>query len=81
MCIGINNRCSRTRDIVILCKVSALTCLIKETGLVHVDEIIDRINNEHSICEVTHWFVDCHFEALSLHFGRLIFLEPEVTTF
>ena len=30
-----------------------------------------------------HWFVDCHFEASSLGFGRrhLVFLEPEVIIF
>ena len=32
---------------------------------------------------VTHWFVDCCFEALSLDFGRhhVGFLEPEMTIF
>ena len=43
----------------------------------------DCINNGRSICEVTHWLVDCLFEALSLDFGRrhLVFLKPEVTIF
>ena len=31
---------------------------------------IDCINNGRDICEVTHWFVDCCFEASSLDFGR-----------
>ena len=40
------------------------------------------INNGRSIRDVTHWFVDCRFEASSLDFGRhLIFLEPEVIIF
>ena len=32
---------------------------------------------------MTHWFVDCRFEASSLDFGRhhLVFLESEVTIF
>ena len=44
---------------------------------------IDCINNGCSIHDVTHWFEDCGFEALSLHLGRrrLVFLEPEVTIF
>ena len=32
--------------------------------------IIDCINNGRSICDVTHWFVDCCFEASNLDFGR-----------
>ena len=50
---------------------------------VHVNLPIDCINNGHSIREVTHWFLDCCFEASSLHFGRrhLGFIEPEVTIF
>lgn len=36
---------------------------------------------ECNICDVIHWFVDCYFEARSLHFGcrYLGILEPEVT--
>ena len=35
------------------------------------------------IHDETHWFVDFHFEASSLDFGRrhLVFLEPEVMIF
>lgn len=42
---------------------------------------IDRIDNQRSIREVTHWCVNFHFEALNLYFGRrrLVFLEPENT--
>ena len=38
------------------------------------------MKNGRGIRDITHWFVDCHFEALSLDFGRrhLVFLEPEV---
>ena len=41
------------------------------------------MNNGRSIRDVTLGFVDCHFEALSLGFGRrhLGFLETEVTIF
>ena len=44
-------------------------------------KIIDCINNGLNIWDVTHWFVDCCFEASHLDFGRrhLVFLEPEVT--
>ena len=40
-------------------------------------------NNDCSICDVTHWFVDFYFEASSFDFGRrhLGFMEPEVTIF
>ena len=31
--------------------------------------------------DVTHWFVDSHFEALSFCFGRRHLVEPEVTVF
>ena len=50
----------------------------------------DCLSNGRSSCDVTHWFVDCCFEALSLHFGRRHlsflslqrrFLETEVTIF
>ena len=45
--------------------------------------IIDCINYRRSSRDVTHWFVEKHFEAFNLHFGRrhLAFLEPEVTIF
>ena len=41
------------------------------------------ICNGRSICDITHWFVDCCFEASGLDFGRrhLGFWEPEVTIF
>ena len=43
---------------------------------------IDCINNGRSIHDVTHWFVDCCFEALSLAFVCChLVLEPEVTIF
>ena len=43
----------------------------------------EYINNGSTSPDVTHWFVDCRFKALSLDFGRchLGFLEPEVTIF
>ena len=44
---------------------------------------IECINNGRSIRDVSHWFVDCCFEASRLDFGRrhLSFLETEVTIF
>lgn len=42
--------------------------------------IIDSIINSGYI-DITHWFVDCHFEASSLGCHHLVFLEPEVTMF
>ena len=34
-----------------------------------------------SHCDVTRYFVDYCVETLSLHFGVLVFLEPELTDF
>ena len=38
-----------------------------------------RLYNRYSICDITHWFVDCCFKVLNLHFSIAIldFLEPE----
>ena len=44
---------------------------------------IDSKNNECSSRDVTHRFVNYHFEALCMHFScrHFVFLEPEVTIF
>ena len=44
---------------------------------------IDCINNGRRSCDITHSFVDYHFEALSFDFScrHLAFLETEVTIF
>ena len=47
------------------------------------EQYLTLINDVHSIRDITHWFVDFHFEASSSHFGHrhLRFSEPEVTIF
>ena len=58
--------------------------LLKVFKLGYISRVlaIDCINNGRSIRDITHWFVDCHFEASNLYFDAPSYvLETEVTIF
>ncbi len=49
---------------------SNCSCGLVLSKACHPNETLDCIKDGRSLCDITHWFVDCCFEASSLGFDR-----------